>query len=656
MSGHTATVQHAARQAVADWRRLVWLSRPSTWPVTSGLFLVGAFEAERGWTPAIALGAVYFLGPFNLLRHGLDAIARPDSTALDPASVRVAIALTGLPLLAALVVLGGPAVGLALIVTLALVVAETTKPIRFRDRPLADLVVAGALTAAPMVCGLVLGGRGLADLHWTAIGAVAAWGVGTAAIASIATPARGATPAVLGSRGVALVALVGYGSAVVLCATIGGLGVLAGLALALFLLLPVMVLVAPGSGPRADAAARTAAADIPALSLLVGAWLLVLLLQHWGITRYDAWTAAIVVPTALGAYALANIVAIRIATRRHRVPSDVQASADEPSVTIIVPCHDAAGDLPACLAALREQTYPDLSVLVVDDDSTDGSADEAAAWIGADAVLRAPPRPDGWTTRAWARHVGVTSATSDLVLLVDPGVVLAPIAVRILVEQTLVRRDDLFLGLPRDLLATPAERAAVPGFALVQSGFAPLWWPTITGNRPAALAFGDGGLVLVRRAAFLATTSTDSAPTPPDDSLPRVLSRAGSRVVAVRMANLAAERRYRTVEEVVTAWRLRILPFGRGRLAGAIGIVALVVATYLVPLILPAVAVLGREGPDVIAASLLPLAVLLAVRLALTITQRQSPATIAWHPVTVLVMLIGQVAGIVDHVVGRRES
>jgi hypothetical protein len=384
--------------------------------------------------------------------------------------------------------------------------------------------------------------------------------------------------------------------------------------------------------------------------------LVVLLLQHWGITPFDAWTVAIIVPTGLAAYALGNILAIRIATRRHRVPSDGQVTDDGPSVTIIVPCHDAALDLPACLAALRAQTYPDVTVLVVDDASTDGSADEAAAWIGADAVLEAPARPDGWTTRAWARRVGVAAATTDLVLFVDPGVVLAPIAVRILVEQTVARRDDLLLGLPRDLLATPAERAAVPGFALVQYGFAPLWWPAITGNRPAALAFGDGGLVLVRRTAFVATTAADAEPAPPDDSLPRLLSRAGSRVAAVRMANLAGERRYRSVAEVIAAWRLRILPFGRGRLAGAFAIVALVVMTYLVPLLLPAVAVLGREDPDVIAASLIPLAVLLVARAALMITQRQSPTTLAWHPVTVIVMLIGQVAGIADHVLGRRES
>ena len=52
-----------------------------------------------------------------------------------------------------------------------------------------------------------------------------------------------------------------------------------------------------------------------------GAWLVVLLLQAWSITTYAPWTIAIVVPTALVGYALANLLAIRIATRRRRVRS-----------------------------------------------------------------------------------------------------------------------------------------------------------------------------------------------------------------------------------------------------------------------------------------------------------------------------------------------
>ena len=41
------------------------------------------------------------------------------------------------------------------------------------------------------------------------------------------------------------------------------------------------------------------------------------------------------------------------------------------------------------------------------------------------------------------------------------------------------------------------------------------------------------------------------------------------------------------------------------------------------------------------------------MRVALTLTQRQPFGTILWHPVTVGLTLVGQLAGIVDHVIGR---
>jgi hypothetical protein len=670
VSARSDSILEAARLAAVDWRGLLRISRPAWWLLSGGLFLAGAYEAQRDWSAAVVVGTLYFLGPINLLRRGLDDVARGDPDRPEARSMRVAIAVTNLPFLVVLVLLGGATAGLALLATVALVIAETTRPIRLRSRPVADLAIAGLLVAAPAACGLLVGGRDIGALPWIALAAAVVWGSGAAAVETAEMPTPGSTAALLGRRGTAVVALVADAAVVALVAALGGIGLLAAFGLALFLLLPLTVLAAgsPGAGGSPGAAhVGRARADLPGLMVLVGGWIGVLLLQYWGITKYGPWTVAVVVPTVLAGYAVANMIAIRIVTRRHRVPAALQAMGDDgPPVTIVVPCHDAAGSLPTGLAALRAQTYPDTSVLVVDDDSTDGSADEAAAWIGADAVLRAPPRPDGWTSRAWARHVGATTATSDLILFVDPGVVLSPIAVRVLVEQCQTRSDDLLLGLPRDLLATSAERAAVPGFSLVQFGFAPLWWPALTGDRPAALAFGDGGLVLVRRSAYLGSAGLDPTapevagaivePSPPDDSLPRMVARTGSRVAAVRMANLAAERRYRRVGEVITAWRRRILPFGRGRLAGAVAIVGVVVVAYVMPLLLPPIAILGGEDPTTIAASFVPLAALLVARLALVITQRQSLATIAWHPVTVAIMLIGQVGGIVDHVLGRDGS
>ena len=53
-----------------------------------------------------------------------------------------------------------------------------------------------------------------------------------------------------------------------------------------------------------------------------------------------------------------------------------------PPVWVVVPCHNEAAALPATLDALAAQHGPALTVLVVDNASTDGTAEVAAAWAG----------------------------------------------------------------------------------------------------------------------------------------------------------------------------------------------------------------------------------------------------------------------------------
>ena len=58
--------------------------------------------------------------------------------------------------------------------------------------------------------------------------------------------------------------------------------------------------------------------------------------------------------------------------------------------------------------------------------------------------------------------------------------------------------------------------------------------------------------------------------------------------------------------------------------------------------------------PPVLAAATVPLILLITFRFALAVTQRQPLGSIAWHPVSVAVAIIGQNAGIVDRVRGDR--
>jgi 4-hydroxybenzoate polyprenyltransferase len=667
--GPGLSAQSSARALFGSWRATLELSRPRSWPITALPFLVAAYDAGRTLSPAVILGTLYFLGPYNLLIHGSDVgqgrrrgkIAPPERVR----QVRLAIALTNLPFLVVLVLLGGTAAGVALLLAVAAALAYSVPPVRTRVRPIPGAVTRAMHLVLPAACGSLVAGAAVAGLPWLALAALASWALATKMLRAIAQLARDraarttSVATVFGPRVTAVLSLVGYALAALLTVLIGRSGALAALGLTLYLLLPAMVLLAPRNGPAAvEAAARRASTSFVGLTYLVGFWLAVLLLRHWGLVGgFAGFEIAIVASAVAAAYAGWNIVAIRLATRRRRTHPDYER--DILSLTIVVPCHDDGEQLAACLETMLDQTYADTSILVVDLGSTDGSAELAAEILGgAGRVMTAPPMPDDWTERSWARWTGVQASQGDLVLFVDADTVLVPVAARLLVEQLENAGWGLLSGVPRFDMPTAGERAAVPGFAMLLFGFRPIWLSALTGGRPPRVAFADGALTLVRRDAYEASgghaTMRDSLRE--DIDLARTFARAGRRVGTVHVADLAARRGYPGADAAVLAWRRMILPSTGGSLALTLLLMAAQVLAYVVPLVLPPLAIISGVEARTLVASAIPLFLLGFARFALVLTQRQPLTTVFWHPVTIGLALIGQAAGLVDLVTGRTPA
>ena len=85
--------------------------------------------------------------------------------------------------------------------------------------------------------------------------------------------------------------------------------------------------------------------------------------------------------------------------------------------SIIVPARNEETNLPTLLHSITSQSSKPLEVIVVDDDSTDHTA-EVTRQFGA-RVVKAQPLPDGWRGKAWACHQGAAAATGRLLLFLD---------------------------------------------------------------------------------------------------------------------------------------------------------------------------------------------------------------------------------------------
>lgn len=106
------------------------------------------------------------------------------------------------------------------------------------------------------------------------------------------------------------------------------------------------------------------------------------------------------------------------------VPGKAPDGSLRPPVTIVIPARDEAANLPVLLASLVPQTTPADEVVVVDDHSSDATADVART--GGATVVPAPPLPTGWAGKQWACHTGARGAANEVVVFLDADTCVEP--------------------------------------------------------------------------------------------------------------------------------------------------------------------------------------------------------------------------------------
>jgi hopene-associated glycosyltransferase HpnB len=194
-----------------------------------------------------------------------------------------------------------------------------------------------------------------------------------------------------------------------------------------------------------------------------------------------------------------------------RLPAEAAARDVWPEVVALVPARDEVEVIGRSLASVLAQDYPgSFSVLVIDDHSSDGTADAAmgAARKAGRAedlrVVTAGSLPPGWSGKLWAldqglEHAAAEAPRADFVWLSDADIAHEPQNLRRLVAKALDEDLDLVSLMAALSCRGFWERFLIPPFIYFFQMLYPFPWVNDPRRRTAAAA---GGCVLLRRRAL----------------------------------------------------------------------------------------------------------------------------------------------------------
>ncbi|MDR3748708.1 MAG: glycosyltransferase [Acidobacteriota bacterium] len=227
-------------------------------------------------------------------------------------------------------------------------------------------------------------------------------------------------------------------------------------------------------------------------------------------------------------------------------------------IAVVIPARNEASHIGRALRSLLAQSCAHaIHIFVVDDNSTDGTADAARAAVSDGDqqrlhIISGRPLPPGWTGKLWAMQQGIDAAMEldpQFLLLTDADVEHAPDNVATLVSIAERESYDLVSFMVKLHCRSLAEKLLIPAFVFFFFMLYPPLWIRSPRRKTAGAA---GGCILIRPQALALGGGIDAIrhAVIDDCALARTVKRSGGRVWLGLVPNTHSFRPYESFGEI----------------------------------------------------------------------------------------------------------
>ena len=329
-------------------------------------------------------------------------------------------------------------------------------------------------------------------------------------------------------------------------------------------------------------------------------------------------------------------------------------------VSVLVPARNEERRIHDCLASLIVQEPPVREIILLDDRSTDRTA-EIAKEMGFHEgggnrlrIIRGQELPEGWVGKNWACHQlsQAASLESRHLLFTDADTVHGPACVRSAIAHALSTKADLLSLWPDQITGTWSEKMVIPLGYLLFMAFHPFPLLGLLQQKPeraarwgftrvqlGALGAANGQFLLFKRSSYEALGGHEFLKNHLVEDIAfgrRVASRTGEgmRLVNADGIDLLKCRMYTGFPELWEGFSKNLRPVFEESRVGFVLFGVVIFSFFLLPFLL-----LMLKGP-LLEAAMIAVLLIMGMRLMLTVRFRTSWLGFSTHPFAVILSLL----------------
>jgi glycosyltransferase involved in cell wall biosynthesis len=228
-----------------------------------------------------------------------------------------------------------------------------------------------------------------------------------------------------------------------------------------------------------------------------------------------------------------------------------------PRVSILLAAKDEAGNIGDCVRSVLSSSYTNFELIVIDDRSCDGTAEEAVQAAAGDPRVKfiwIQSLPEGWTGKMHAIRQGLEVAEGEIILIMDADTRHTPQTLGTALAHFQRKNIHLLSLLPRFEHPSWFSKMVQPLVGTLLLLWKPLPW--VNSKKRPQVAFGWGGFLMIRRRTLEEVGGLEAVRNrfAADIALVGLVKKARHRVRVLHAPKLLSTFLYRRPAEVIRGW------------------------------------------------------------------------------------------------------